>query len=331
MEAPGHSCPMAGPLVAEPRVRRPLGRVGVAKEGLGAPLGSSPRELEDRAARQSVARGAPGVLQARGGLQEGLGARLGPSPREPEDSGGTGSPPTSCVIGGISYAADAVNAANSCQVCKPATSASGWSNADEGTSCGGSQYCNAGTCKAGCFIAGAYYSNGVANPANACQTCQTSFALTSWTTSAAGAGCGPGEVCSGGTCQSGCWIAGALVASGTINAANACQICRPTASTGAWSNVGDGTSCGSGQICGTGTCQAACYVARPCILRHAQSNQQLSELPALDFSLGLVRRQVELCDGGRASFFCLRRGRRSRQVLGSQRQWTWARSFSRDG
>ncbi len=120
--------------------------------------------------------------------------------------------------------------------------------------------CNSGTCKSGCFIAGAFYANAAANPTNACQTCQASFAATSWTTSANGASCGSGQVCSGGTCQSGCWIDGALVGSGTTNTANVCQICKPTASASAWSNNTDGTPCGTGKVCGTGTCQIGCYL-----------------------------------------------------------------------
>jgi alpha-tubulin suppressor-like RCC1 family protein len=169
-------------------------------------------------------------------------------------------PTASCVIGASSYAGGTANPVNTCQVCKPAASLSGWSNADEGTSCGSGQYCNGGTCKPGCFISGAYYANGAANPANACQTCQTAYALTSWTTSANGASCGTGQVCNGGSCQSGCWIAGALVGSGTTNSSNACQICKPTTSTSGWSNNDDGTACGSGKICNAGTCQFGCYV-----------------------------------------------------------------------
>ena len=111
-----------------------------------------------------------------------------------------------------------------------------------------------------CVIGGTSYANGAANPANACQTCQTAYALTSWTVSAHGASCGTGQVCSGGTCQSGCWIEGALVGSGTTNSSNVCQICKPATSTSGWSNNIDGTSCGSGQICSAGTCQPGCYV-----------------------------------------------------------------------
>jgi alpha-tubulin suppressor-like RCC1 family protein len=168
--------------------------------------------------------------------------------------------PTSCVIGGTTYANSAANPANACQGCKLATSSSSWSNADEGTSCDSGKYCNSGSCKAGCFISGAYYANSAANPANTCQTCQTAYALTSWTTSTNGARCGTGQVCNGGTCQSGCWIDSALIGSGTTNSSNVCQICKPATSTAAWSNNDDGTGCGSGKICSAGTCQPGCYV-----------------------------------------------------------------------
>ena len=87
-------------------------------------------------------------------------------------------PPPSCLIGGTTYASGAANPTNPCQLCKPATPSS-WSNADEGTPCNGGQYCNAGMCKAGCFIAGAYYGNGATNPSNACQICRTS-STTDW-------------------------------------------------------------------------------------------------------------------------------------------------------
>jgi len=169
-------------------------------------------------------------------------------------------PPASCVITGTSYANGTANPANACQVCKLATSASSWSNADEGAACDSGKYCNGGLCKAGCFISGAYYANSAANPANACQTCQTAYALTSWTTSTNGTKCGIGQVCNSGTCQSGCWIDGALVGSGTTNSSNVCQICKPATSTSVWSNNDDGTGCGGGKICAAGTCQPGCYL-----------------------------------------------------------------------
>lgn len=162
---------------------------------------------------------------------------------------------TGCTIGGIPYAAGTANPVNACQICKPATSLGAWANADEGTACDSGQYCHAGTCKAGCFISGAYYANGAANPTNGCQTCQTSLATTSWTTGTNGTSCGTGQICSAGTCQSGCWIGGALVTSGTANSSNACQACKPMTSTSGWSDSADGTTCGTGKTCSSGVCK----------------------------------------------------------------------------
>jgi alpha-tubulin suppressor-like RCC1 family protein len=125
---------------------------------------------------------------------------------------------------------------------------------------GGSGSGGAGGSGASCMIGGTTYADGAANPANACQTCQISFAATSWTTAANGASCGTGQVCSSGTCQTGCWIGGALIGSGATNSTNVCQICKPASSTTTWSSNSDGTSCGNGQICDSGSCQAACYV-----------------------------------------------------------------------
>ena len=198
--------------------------------------------------------GAEKPVVAEVGADFGLDVPLGPE-------AGPDLAPTTCTIGGTSYASDAPNPANTCQVCKPALSLSAWSSADEGKVCGAGQYCNAGTCKPGCFISGSYYANTAANPLNACQTCQTASATTSWTVGINGTTCGSGQVCSGGTCQSGCWIGGVLVNSGTTNTANVCQICKPTSSTSGWSNNDNGTSCGNGQICGNGACQSGCYVS----------------------------------------------------------------------
>jgi hypothetical protein len=106
-----------------------------------------------------------------------------------------------------------------------------------------------------CVIGGTTYANGAANPSNSCQTCQTASELTSWTSSANGANCGTGQVCSGGTCHSGCWIDGTLVSSGNANPANTCQTCKPASSVSGWSTSADSTPCGTGKACSAGTCQ----------------------------------------------------------------------------
>lgn len=168
-------------------------------------------------------------------------------------------PPAGCVIAGIPYANGAPNPVNSCQVCKAALPSS-WSNVDEGTACS-SGYCNLGTCKAGCFIQGAFYAPNTPSPANACQACQTS-APTSWSALAPGSTCGTGMVCSGGTCQTGCWIQGAFVGSGATNPSNACQICTPSKTTQSWSNNDAATAVPCGGCGGTAAC--ANQVLGPC-------------------------------------------------------------------
>lgn len=184
-----------------------------------------------------------------------LGTELPPSPEA-----GPESPAAGCAIGGITYPKAAANPTNPCQVCDPVASPSAWTSAREGTACATGQYCNLGACKTGCFIAGAFYESGAPNPADACQTCAPTYSAAAWTTSAHGATCGAGQVCSSGVCQSGCFIEGTLVASGATHPSNPCQTCKPAASTSGWSNGPDGTSCGTGKICGAGVCQAGCYV-----------------------------------------------------------------------
>jgi len=112
----------------------------------------------------------------------------------------------------------------------------------------------------GCAIGGAFYPSGKTNPDNACQGCQPTFSSTGWTMNADGATCGDGQVCGGGTCQSGCWIGGTLLGSGAANTINPCQICKPSDSTTSWSTKADSSDCGSGRICGGGTCQSACFL-----------------------------------------------------------------------
>lgn len=72
-----------------------------------------------------------------------------------------------------------------------------------------------------------------------------------------GTSCGSGVVCSGASCAAGCFIGGAFQASGAVSASNACQECAPSASTTAWSNRADGTSCDDADACTqVDTCQA---------------------------------------------------------------------------
>ncbi|WP_375768930.1 hypothetical protein NR798_45845 [Archangium gephyra] len=86
-----------------------------------------------------------------------------------------------CQIDGKQVAAGAVNAANSCEQCSPATSATLWTQRADGTSCNPGQVCSAGVCGPKCFIEGVVYAAGTPNPANACETCVPAASTTRWT------------------------------------------------------------------------------------------------------------------------------------------------------
>jgi MYXO-CTERM domain-containing protein len=66
--------------------------------------------------------------------------------------------------------------------------------------------------------------------------------------------CGAAQVCSSGMCVFGCIINSIFYPPNAINPSNACQLCAPAASTTAWSNQTDGTSCGAAQVCSSGAC-----------------------------------------------------------------------------
>jgi hypothetical protein len=86
-----------------------------------------------------------------------------------------------CQIDDEQVAAGAVNAANSCEQCVPATSATTWTQRADGTQCNPGQVCSAGVCSPKCFIDGAVYAAGAPNPANACETCVPATSTTKWT------------------------------------------------------------------------------------------------------------------------------------------------------
>ena len=165
-----------------------------------------------------------------------------------------------CYVGGKFYATGTVNAANACQACDPVSSTTAWTELASGTACGTGEVCGTSSCIPGCSIGGVVYPSGAANPGNPCQSCNPATSTTAWSNLASGTACGLGEVCSGASCISSCYIGGAYYAPGAPNPANTCQTCQPGGSTTTWTNVTSGASCGSGKVCSTGTCFAGCYV-----------------------------------------------------------------------
>ena len=150
---------------------------------------------------------------------------------------------TQCVIAGTTYTTGTVNPNNVCQVCQPGTSTIAWTSYVAGTSCGTGEFCNAEmVCGPGCSVGGTFYATGAASPTDACETCQPASNTIGFTNLADGASCGSGSVCNGGNCAAGCYIDGSPYSPGTANASNACQICKPSVSTTAWTNSG-GTGC----------------------------------------------------------------------------------------
>jgi streptogramin lyase len=173
----------------------------------------------------------------------------------PDGSGG-------CVIGGMTYASGAVNPASpKCQTCDPTNSASAWTDASEGTSCGTAVICHAGMCASGCVVGGTYYAASAMDPNDACHVCTPSMSTSAWTNAMDGNNCGGGQVCSAGQCGTQCVIGGMMYASGATNPSDVCQSCQPGKSASAWSTLSDGSGCGTaGMICASGQCTADCFI-----------------------------------------------------------------------
>ena len=133
-----------------------------------------------------------------------------------------------CEIGGEFYAVGD-NPNQPCETCQPSISATAWTAKANGASCGDGLVCDGGGCGFGCFIDGAFYPTGTANPSNTCQLCLPFQGGTAaWTTKGDGLGCDDGNACTAfDLCQGG--------------------VCIGTP-------VGDGTGCGTGQVCTAGVC-----------------------------------------------------------------------------
>jgi formylglycine-generating enzyme len=160
-----------------------------------------------------------------------------------------------CTIGGATYAAGAANAGDGCQTCRPSVSATSWSTAVDGTSCGSGGICHSGQCVSGCEIGNVYYASGEVHDANACEMCSPTVSTIQWSPRR-GAECGAGHVCSAaGTCVASCFIEGVVHAEGDARTGNVCLSCQPAMSTTAWSP--NRNECGgtTGGTCVAGTCE----------------------------------------------------------------------------
>ena len=169
-----------------------------------------------------------------------------------------------CVIGSNTYTTGALNPANPCQSCQPATSSTGWSSTAEGTKCANGSLCKQGTCTWGaCFIDGKVYSLHDHNPDNFCQTCEgTTTSQVTWgrpwgTIACSLPGSLPGS--NGGVCNNnqiclpGCTTPSRYYYAGETDQFG-CGICDPTQSTVSLS--------------ANGTIETECVVGQRCLANH---------------------------------------------------------------
>jgi hypothetical protein len=217
-----------------------------------------------------------------------------------------------CFIGGVFYASATPESGNSCQSCQPTTSKTSWTAATDGTGCGNSQVCSSGQCGTTCDIGGSSYASGAINSANTCQSCQPGTNGTMWSSLADGTSCGPGEVCDGVSCASGCFIGGTFYAASAVSS-NGCQSCQPGTSTTAWSNVATGTSCGTDDVCNAGSCGSGCFIGGAVYAPGAtnpssvgcQSCEPMTSTTAwTDVATGTYCGSGEVCDLGSCSVGC---------------------------
>jgi hypothetical protein len=160
-------------------------------------------------------------------------------------------PQSTCQTGGVCSTPASTPCTNGCDgtACASATTKGGACTAT--SQCAAGLYCTDGVCCTSSSC-GTCASCNLTNPGtcsnkapgatdSACpasaSTCQAGGCdgNGNCTPAAPGSSCGSGKVCSGGNCQSGCWIGGNFFSSGTTGT-NACQICSPAKSTSAWSN-----------------------------------------------------------------------------------------------
>ena len=210
---------------------------------------------------------------------------------------GSGSCSAGCDIGTNHYAAGAVNPANPCQVCDPASSGTAWSQAAPGTGCGTGQVCDAtGACRSGCYVGGTLYAGSDPNPANACQTCDpatstsaftpvsngtTCGAITgcgAWGSCGPAAGAGPcdttgtqSRTCTQPACQAGSCTSGSVTqkqsctlnTDGTACASDSDPCTADLCASGACTHpaLATGAVCGTGKACdATGACVTGCTI-----------------------------------------------------------------------
>jgi hypothetical protein len=129
----------------------------------------------------------------------------------------------------------------------------------DGTACNGDEVCASGVCTAPCVIDGTVVQPGAANPTNPCETCQPEASTSAWTNVTGAGNCPPGQVCDDGACSDGCYVEGSFFADGAT-ANDGCEVCTPSTTTTAWSDVSGSANCPMGELCSAGSCQPTCEI-----------------------------------------------------------------------
>ena len=167
-----------------------------------------------------------------------------------------GSCAAGCFIAG-GYVSSGTTDNGGCEVCDPGASRTAWTDVDGPASCAAVDVCKAGSCAPGCFIASKYVASG-ATANSGCEVCDPGASTTAWTDVNGAGSCAAGKVCNAGSCTAGCSIAGSFVSSGAT-ANSGCEVCTPSMSTTAWTDVYGDASCPTGETCNAGSC-APCVV-----------------------------------------------------------------------
>ena len=218
--------------------------------------------------------------------------------------GGTCCPAGSgCFIGGVCYAANAVNPNNACQQCTPATSATAWSakangtKCDDGDACTQTDTCQAGTCTGGnpvtCTASDQCHSVGV---------CDKGSGTCSNPDKADGTACSDGNACTRtDTCQQGkCTGSNPVTctAQDQCHSAGTCDSGTGTCSNPAKANgtsCDDGNKCTQSDTCQSGTCTAGTAVT-------CTASDQCHDIGACNPSTGACSNPVAAngtsCDDG---------------------------------
>ncbi len=240
-----------------------------------------------------------------------------------------------CLIGGTCYKAGQGHYSVDCLACEPATSASSWSPATDGTACKADAYsCTSDVCTSGscthplatgkCLIQSSCYSAGAKHPGVDCLTCNPTYSTGSWSAAADGVSCtdeGIGcttDSCKGGKCahalETGkCLIQGKCYSSGAINPANSCLSCAPTSATSTWSGMPYGTACPSdSQSCTTDVCNGSgkcshylksgnCLIAGQCYASGIENPNNSCQLcdPNKSTTSWTARADLTTCTGGK--------------------------------